>query len=217
MQGDALPGSVPRAGAGMDDHAAQGLPGTERPDEAGATAHGPVGVLSVEYAMLYQAEKPRLMRYLIQCGASYHDAEDAAQRALAALYVNWEAVRSPKAWLRKVAARELVRASSSAERPVGDHSQLDAPAALAEVESLIEQDAVLSAIRQLPTLQRYVLALHFDEFETREIAEILQITETAARQNLARGRARLRERLRLARRGPAPGMAGSARGLEESL
>jgi RNA polymerase sigma-70 factor (ECF subfamily) len=197
----------------MDDRAGPG----GVPEEAGAVADGPAGVSSVEYAMIYQAEKPRLMRYLIQCGASHHDAEDAAQRALAALYVSWEAVRNPKPWLRTVAIRELIRASSSAEHPVGDHAQLDAPYALTEVESLIEEDAVLSAIRQLPTLQRYVLALHFDQFETSEIAEILRITEAAVRQNLARGRARLKERLSLIRPGLASGMASSALGLEEGL
>jgi RNA polymerase sigma-70 factor (ECF subfamily) len=165
--------------------------------------------------MLYQVEKPRLMRYLIQCGASYHDAEDAAQRALAALYVSWDTVRNPKAWLRKVAARELARASSPAERPVANHDHLDAPSASAEVESLIDQDAVLSAIRQLPTLQRQVLALHFDQFGTSEIAVILQITEAAVRQNLARGRARLKKRLGLTRPSRIAGMARAA--LEESL
>lgn len=52
---------------------------------------------------------------------------------------------------------------------------------------------MLSAIRQLPLLQRQVFALRFDQFETKEISAILQITEAAVRQNLARARARLKE------------------------
>jgi RNA polymerase sigma factor (sigma-70 family) len=201
-------------GDAVDDYGVSG----PLPEEVGGADHGLDGASSVEYVeyvMLYEAEKPRLMRYLIQCGAGHHDAEDAAQRALAALYFRWETVRSPKAWLRKVALRELARASSPAERPVGDHDHLDAPSASAEVESLIEEDAVLSAIRQLPMLQRRVLALHIDQFETSEIAGILQITEAAVRQNLARGRARLKKRLGLSRPGRVAGMARAA--LEESL
>ena len=187
------------------------------PEETGIAAYGPAGVSTVEYAMLYQAEKPRLMRYLIQCGANYHDAEDAAQRALTALYGSWETVRNPKPWLRKVAARELIRITTSNERFLEGQDQLVTRSAPAEVESLIEADAALSAIRQLPLLQRHVFALHFDQFGTSEIAEILQITEAAARQNLARARARLKELLGLTRRGLMPGPAGSAPRLEESL
>jgi RNA polymerase sigma factor (sigma-70 family) len=60
---------------------------------------------------------------------------------------------------------------------------------------------VLSAIRQLPPLQRQVFALHFDQLTTSEIAETVQITEAAARQNLARARTRLKELLGLTQRG----------------
>jgi len=150
----------------------------------------------VEYAMIYQAEKPHLMRYLIHCGANYHDAEDAAQRALTALYDRWETVRNPRPWLRTVAVRELSRATVTNECSLEGHDQL-APLDPAGIESLLEEDAVLFAIRQLPPLQRQVFALRFDQFEISEIAEILKLTEAAARQNLVRARARLRDLLEL--------------------
>jgi RNA polymerase sigma factor (sigma-70 family) len=63
------------------------------------------------------------------------------------------------------------------------------------VEFLFEKSTVLSAIRRLPLKEKQVFALHFDKFETSEIAEILQITPAAVRQNLARARARLKDLL----------------------
>ena len=155
-------------------------------------AGDPDGVSTVEYAMVYQAEKPRLVRYLIHCGASYHDADDAAQRALARLYEKWATVRHPQSWLRKVALRELSRANVTDECLLEGHDQFSTPRDHAGIDFLLEEDTVLSAIRQLPELQRQVFALHFDQFRTSEIAEILQTTEAAVRQNLARARARLK-------------------------
>jgi RNA polymerase sigma factor (sigma-70 family) len=187
----------------MDDAAGPVPDAQPAPQEARTHGQIPAGISTVEYAMLYQAEKPRLMRYLIQCGASWHDADDAAQRALTALYERWETVREPRPWLRKVAFRQFIGATGTNECSLDENDQLSVPAAAANIESLLEQDAVLSAIRQLPPLQRHVFALHFDQLSTSEIAEALQIAEAAVRQNLARARARLKELLGLTRRDPS--------------
>ena len=108
-------------------------------------------------------------------------------------------VRNRRSWLRKVALREFIEASSTNERRLEGHDQLSLsiPSDPSDIESLLEQDAVLSAIRQLPPLQRQVFALHFDQLSTREIAGTLQITEAAVRQNLVGARARLKELLGL--------------------
>jgi RNA polymerase sigma factor (sigma-70 family) len=185
----------------MDDAAASVPSVPSAPQEAGAYGQAPAGVSTVEYAMLYQAEKPRLMRYLLQCGASWHDADDAAQRALTALYEQWGTVRKPRPWLRTVAFREFINARGANESSLEDDDQLSVPVDFADVESLLEQDAVLSAIRQLPPLQQQVFALHFDQLSTSEIAEARRITGAAVRQNLARARARLKELLGLTPRG----------------
>jgi RNA polymerase sigma factor (sigma-70 family) len=60
------------------------------------------------------------------------------------------------------------------------------PDPTATIESLWEEDAVLSAIQQLPLKEKQVFALHFDQLKTSEIAEILEMTPDAVRQNLAR-------------------------------
>ena len=92
--------------------------------------------------------------------------------------------------------REFNRASKSDGLSIEGHDEVGAlPEPGAAVEALFETDAVLSAIRRLPQTQRQVFALHFDQFETTEIAEILQMKQAAVRQNLARARATLRKLL----------------------
>ena len=189
----------------VPDPAPASPPGT---GDFGVAVCRPADTSAVEYAMLYQTEKPRLMRYLIQCGASYDDAEDVAQRALAALYEGWAKVRDPKPWLRKVAARELSRSLAPSKRFPEDNDRLAASPRPAEVEAFIEEDAVLSALRRLPPRQRQVFALHFDQFTTSEIAGILRITDAAARQDLKRARDRLKELLGLTGHGATPSQSG---------
>jgi RNA polymerase sigma factor (sigma-70 family) len=179
-------------------------------DDATAPAPDvPGGVPDGEYARVYRAEKPRLVRYLIQCGANWHDADDAAQQALEALYKQRGTVCYPGPWLRKVAFREFMRTRDANGRSRESLDQLRVPWGPADVESVLERHAVLSAIRQLPRLQRLVFAMHFDQLPTSEIAEELEISEAAVRQNLARARARLKELLGLTvREDPARGPEG---------
>jgi RNA polymerase sigma-70 factor (ECF subfamily) len=186
-------------------------------DATASVPDGPDGVSTVEYAMVYQAEKPRLVRYLIQCGANWHEADDAAQHALAALHNQWGTVRNPRPWLRTVAFREFIGTRDANERSRKGLDQLRVPEGPADIESLLEQDAVLSAIRRLPDRQRRVFALHFDQFETSEIAEVLQISEAAVRQNLARARARLKELLGLTPCGLTTVREDPARGSEGGI
>jgi RNA polymerase sigma factor (sigma-70 family) len=65
------------------------------------------------------------------------------------------------------------------------------------VEYIFEKDSIFKAFRQLSPKEKQVFALHFDRFETSEIAEILQMTPAAVRQNLARARSRLKQLLGL--------------------
>ena len=46
------------------------------------------------------------------------DAEDAAHNAFVELFTNWDTVRSPRAWLRTVAFRQMLRQNASAEYPL---------------------------------------------------------------------------------------------------
>lgn len=146
----------------------------------------------VEFAACYQAEMPVLIRFLIKYGASYHDAAEAAQEAFIELHRQWHTVRKPKSWLRTVAIRMYL--ANPADKPLSPDDR-DKPGLLSasgRIEFREEEEAVLAALRSLPPAQRAVLALHYDQFETRDIAEILDMTEAAVCKNLERGRAALK-------------------------
>jgi RNA polymerase sigma factor (sigma-70 family) len=187
------------------DDTTSSRPGTPaEPEEAVASGQDLSDVSDVEFAMLYQAEKPLLVRYLMQSGATFHDAEAAAQVALADLYKQWKTVRSPRSWLRIVAPRKLSQGKAGVAE-IALEGQ-DPPGTLpdpADIESL-QRDTVVSAILKLPPLQGKVFALYFDQFGSREIAEILHISKASVRQHLARARARLRELPEFAKYSPAP-------------
>jgi RNA polymerase sigma factor (sigma-70 family) len=157
--------------------------------------------VNAEFAQCYQAEMPGLVTYLMKCGANLHDAADAAQRAFMELYQDWEVVSNARAWLRKVAYRQFLRAMNNDRILDPRYYETSVLPASARLELREEEQALLSALRQLPVSQRQVFALHFDQFGTREISEILQISEPAVRQNLKRARYRLKELLELHRPG----------------
>jgi len=160
---------------------------------------GPVTcVLQRSWEDLYKAEMPRLVRYLIKCfgDSGMRDAADAAHNAFVELFTKWDTVRSPRAWLRTVAFRQMLRQNASAEYPLDMLRQepTTAPAS-ARLELAEETQAVLHALRQLPLAQRQVLALIYDEFSYGEIAQITGTSEAAVRKNAERARRRMSELL----------------------
>jgi RNA polymerase sigma-70 factor (ECF subfamily) len=162
------------------------------------TCDSVASVLQVEWASCYQAEMPRLIRYLMKCfrDSDMRDAADAAQTAFTELFVKWGTVRKPEAWLRKVAFRQMLRQHATADFPLDALSREPAVlAASVRLELREEAQVVLDRLRQLPLAQRQVLALMCDQFSYSEIAEILDMRETAVRKNAERGRAKMKQLL----------------------
>jgi RNA polymerase sigma factor (sigma-70 family) len=157
---------------------------------------------------LYKAEMPRLVRYLMKCfgDSDMRDAADAAHNAFAELFANWDGVRSPRAWLRTVAFRQMLRQNARAEYPLDMlPREPDTLPASARLELREETQAVLHGLGQLPLLQRQVLALIYDDFCYGEIAQIMGMSQAAVRKNAERARRRISELLprpRIAAREP---------------
>jgi len=155
-------------------------------------------VLQRSWEDLYKAEMPRLVRYLMKCfgDSGMRDAADAAHSAFAELFTKWNTVRSPRAWLRTVAFRQMLRQNASAEYPLDvlRHEPATVPAS-ARLELGEETQAVLDGLRQLPLAQRQVLALIYDQFSYSEIAQIMSINQAAVRKNAERARRRMGELL----------------------
>jgi RNA polymerase sigma factor (sigma-70 family) len=84
------------------------------------------------------------------------------------------------------------------ERYVARQAPVAAPADSAEVPALVgdRRNAVLDALRALPTRQREVLVLrHYLELSEAEIAETLGISRGSVKAHASRGSAALRQLL----------------------
>ena len=177
-----------------------GIPAAATPDSAIASQQcGPVTcVLQRGWGDLYKAEMPRLVRYLVKCfgDSGTRDAEDAAHNAFVELFTNWDTVRSPRAWLRKVAFRQMLRQNARAEYPLDVlREEPNTVPASDRLELREGTQAILRWLRQLPLAQRQVLALIYDEFSYGEIAQIMGMSEPAVRKNAERARRRMSELL----------------------
>ncbi|MFJ3800002.1 RNA polymerase sigma factor [Streptomyces sp. NPDC090088] len=150
-------------------------------------------VVRVEFTQFYEQHMAKLVRHLLRQGASGHEAAEAAQAAFAEAFVKWETIDHPAAWLRKVAIRLYVRQPVRREDLTDNVPQLSGGVCpLRSVELKEEEARVYAALAALPPLQRAVLAWHLDGFATGEISDALDMTHEAVRQNLSRGRARLK-------------------------
>ncbi|MFF8955548.1 RNA polymerase sigma factor [Streptomyces sp. NPDC014894] len=162
-------------------------------------------------AELHEAEYPGLVRFLLFSGASWTEAQDAAQDAFTQMCRPGVRISRPKSWLRTVAWRSWLRQQVRPEDPCGHLPEVrtahwQSPAHAAELGA--EERRVIELLLGLPAKQRAALAWNLDGFTTQESAGAMGITPEAVRQNLARARAALKARLGL----EGPDGAGQAEG-----
>ncbi|MER5766498.1 RNA polymerase sigma factor [Streptomyces sp. NPDC001985] len=168
-------------------------PSPQRPVPEGA----PSGIgLAQE---LHEAEYPGLVRFLLLSGASWNEAQDAAQDAFTQMCRPGVHIAHPKAWLRTVAWRSWLRQQVRPEDPCAEVPDVrsphwQTPAHAAELSA--EQQRVIELLLALPAKQRAAMAWNLDGFTAQESAGAMGITPEAVRQNLARARASLKASLR---------------------
>ncbi|HET9379532.1 MAG TPA: sigma-70 family RNA polymerase sigma factor [Streptomyces sp.] len=155
---------------------------------------------------LHDEQYPALVRFLLYHGASWVEAQDAAQDAFTQMCVPGVTITHPRAWLRTVAWRSWVKQQVTLEEACEDmpepHLSMrwQTPAHAAELGE--EERRVITLLLHLPAKQRAALAWHMDGFTTEESARAMGITPAAVRQNLARARAGLKAGLGLENRSP---------------
>ncbi|MBK5232962.1 MAG: sigma-70 family RNA polymerase sigma factor [Thermoleophilia bacterium] len=123
-------------------------------------------------------------------------AEDCFQETMLAALRGYGEVREPKAvksWLFIIATRKSIDAYRSAGRqPVPDGSVEEAPdpSALAQPGD----SDVWSVVGQLPEKQALAVELRYRAgLSHREVGQVMEISESAARRNVFEGLKRLRE------------------------
>ncbi|GAA3123221.1 RNA polymerase sigma factor [Streptomyces goshikiensis] len=153
------------------------------------------GVGTHSFPDAYQREMPLLTRFVMKHGAGPQEAADAAHEAFATAYPQWDRIRFPKRWLRTVAVRVYLRARLREDLP-GELPTTRAESHVPTNIQLSDQEReVYSALAELPSRQRQVMAWFYDGYTVAEIAEELEITKESVRQNLCRARATLKARL----------------------
>lgn len=174
----------------------------------------------------FEASRNRLASLAYRLLGSAADAEDAVQEA----FLHWQAadrqrIKVPQAWLTKVVTNlcldRLRSAQARRERTVGawlPEPLLDGDPMLGPADTFEQREsvslAVLTLMERLSPLERavYVLREAFS-YSHAEIAEILDITESASQQHLHRAR----RRITAARRGGGDVDPESARRIAEEF
>ncbi|XVQ07516.1 sigma-70 family RNA polymerase sigma factor [Spirillospora sp. CA-255316] len=152
----------------------------------------------------FEASRNRLASLAYRLLGSAADAEDAVQDA----FLRWQAadrqrIKVPEAWLTKIVTNlcldRLRSAQARRERAVGawlPEPLLDGDPMLGPADTVEQREsvslAVLTLMERLSPLERavYVLREAF-AYSHAEIAEILDITESASQQHLHRARRRI--------------------------
>lgn len=138
------------------------------------------------------ARGPALVRFAHALSGDRQLAEDLVQDVLVKAHRRWGRLDSPEAYLRTALCRELVswrRRRSHSERPA---ELPDSPSG-AEVDGVVERDAVWRMLAELPVRQRAVLVLRYWEaLPDREIAQLLSCSQGTVRSSAARAFAVLR-------------------------
>jgi RNA polymerase sigma factor (sigma-70 family) len=162
--------------------------------EAGALPVGSGGLRDTEFADFFRAEHKKLIRFVIAIGAGGDEAAEIAQVTFVKAFQSWDVIRTPRAWIRRVAVNELTAARQAARRETPQATLPDArvmvSAALA-VELTEEARQVLAALEALPPRQRQVMAWIIDGFGAAEIARELGVTPESVRQSYAKARRNL--------------------------
>lgn len=131
------------------------------------------------------------------------DAEDVLQESFIKAFQRIDQFKGEVtfgAWLKKIVVHRSIDFLKSKKQQMVElnegylHIQDDGDWT---VESDVDIEGVKKAIEELPEKYRYVVQLFLVEgYDHREISEILNISETASRTRLLRGKAQLKEMLK---------------------
>lgn len=167
-----------------------------------------------EFARLVEAYSPLIYRLGLKMLNNPQDAEDILQETFIKAYQHlgdFDGRSSPATWLYRIATNEALMSLRkkrpelvSLEEPLSGSTEPQEPMQILDWCCLPEEDyltaeslqALDRAIDALPASLRIVFVLRdIQGLSTREVAEILDLSETAVKTRLSRARLRLRELL----------------------
>jgi RNA polymerase sigma-70 factor (sigma-E family) len=151
-----------------------------------------------DFAAYVRASEQRHKRLAFLLTGDLHEAEDLLQAAYAKVYPRWHKIRTydvPDAYLRRVMVSQRVswwRRSKGAEVVRADLSGMVVQAA-DPAPGLVESQALLDALRQLPPRQRAAVVLrHWCDLSEAEVADTMDCSVGTVKSNTSKGLAHLR-------------------------
>jgi len=148
-----------------------------------------------QFEAFYKQQMPGLVAFIMWLGAGKRDAENIAQETMLRAYEGWTTIEYPRAWIRVVASREHFRGTRSRRAdPVSNVPEISCPAGDAGVMDQ-EQSRVLALLQRLPPRQRQIIALVYDGYTPKEIADLLDMEPNAVRGSLHKARQALKAAL----------------------
>jgi RNA polymerase sigma-70 factor (ECF subfamily) len=174
---------------------------------AGDGTGGPPSQERGDFEALYQRHSREVWALAYARWMNADTAMDVTQEAFLRLWKKWEdgeAILNPRAWLLRVARNLAEDHAKSAFRRNGTHPpqtmngvQAKQPLPLENMEREETFGQLRDVMEQLPPPDREILTLRYAlEYDTGQIADLLNINATAVHMRLSRARQRLAERLK---------------------
>ncbi|MFC3737630.1 RNA polymerase sigma factor [Paractinoplanes deccanensis] len=147
----------------------------------------------------FEREYRTVLKTVLYAGAQLVEAEEAAAEAMADAFRRWDAISSPKAWVRTAAIRHFIKYSSRRRAEIRLLAAWTPPwqstDSEAEHNAVEERDFVVFLLAKLPPAQREVFELVVEGLTPSEIAGQLGKTSSAVRANLMLARRQVQQHL----------------------
>ena len=148
-----------------------------------------------------EREQEALRGFLLAlCCGKKDDADDLAQDALVKAYLSLAGYQNKgkfRSWLFKIAYNTFLSHKAGC-RTMGSIDEARTLIGGTEADSSFEHQDLYLALRTLPPKERSAITLFYlNRYSIKEIATITEATEGAVKQQLSRGRDKLKARLQL--------------------
>ena len=148
-----------------------------------------------------EREQEALRGFLLAlCCGKKDDADDLAQEALVKAYLSLAGYQNKgkfRSWLFKIAYNTFLSHKAGC-RTMGSIDEARTLIGGTEADSSFEHQDLYLALRTLPPKERSAITLFYlNGYSIKEIATITEATEGAVKQQLSRGRDKLKARLQL--------------------
>lgn len=139
---------------------------------------------AADFAQFYRDTAKPLVAFLINQGATLHEAADLAQDTLTKAFQRWCGLEHPRAWVHTVAGRALIRLRLDEREIPADPLPPSPLLRSGDIEHWELSFDIVRALGRLTDRQRQVMAWTLSGFTPAEIADALRLSGDVVRQHL---------------------------------